>query len=160
MTTMPTLDDLKWAIVKAEVHCPVHDTSLGDPYGYGCEECNGTGRVLRFPELSVECHATAWCPEPTPTRIEPVKGSAPDPCDHCHGLGKVPKDKTWEDLATWIRVLDKAVWDTGIGIPAYNTVPAILAFESPIVKGDILGALQAAVTVLGIEVRKGTETND
>lgn len=158
--TQSELENYKWAIAKAEMECPAcggaggarvpilepETLQLIGEEDEGCSFCSGTGRVARFPELRAKCMGCHAC-QPQNTQLFHASHRQ----DICHGLGFVPKDKTWEDLATWIQVLDKAVWDTGIGIPAYNTVPAILAFESPIIRGDILGAFKAATEALGIE---------
>ena len=158
MTTKPepTLDDLKWAIAKAErascgwttqsshiydrcwcaeADCPCHSLSFIEVHG----------RVPRFPELRAECPGadvfylachSGHLVRMTETGWLPFKS----PHDVCHGLGYTARWHTPEDALLWIQVLNQAV-----GEP----------FQREIIKDNWLGAFQAAIEALGIEVGQG-----
>ena len=143
----PTLDDLKWAIAKAETECPACGGAGGqavpilDPEthqivgeeGEGCSMCSGTGRVLRFPELREGC----------PYYCSHRKGYS-----NCRGLSYVPMWRKPEDLATWIRVLESAIY------ASFHVLQYKYDFwHSLIMGGNILGAFKAATEALGIEVK-------
>ena len=155
MTTKPepTLNDLLWAIAKAETACHFHaevdgfelrcikgKVSVSGQVHYPCKVCNGTGRVPRFPELRTTCQRHVLDNHQVPLL-------RPEYMD-CHGLGFVPLEGGWEGLATWIRVLGEAfdrfdIWSK-----------ECLFYEDALWEGDILGAFNAATEALGIEVAR------
>lgn len=171
MKPEPTLEELKWAIAKAETECPDDGENVGMNHGgihteFGYRRfqdhphvlCNGTGRVPRFPELRAKQNAHRNCA--VLARIL----SKPGYCDvlyaesqygDCHGLGFVPLWSKPEDLATWIRVLATALDEAS---PFHDSTPEKDDFWDGVVYGDILGAFQAVVKTLGIEVRQEART--
>ena len=136
MTTKPTptLEDLLRAICKAETECPCekqpsyHEQAIRPMF-----ECNGTGRVPRFPELRAEWTA-GWSHKNlcTESKCEMLAYGV-----DWHGLGYVPLWSKPEDAFLWIQVLSLAV-----GRP----------FHQAIIGDDWCSALRVATEALGIEV--------
>ena len=155
--TEPTLDDLKWAIVKAETECPachgygaLSSFDLVGIHGkdpmYGCTTCSpragepelATGRVPRFPELRAECpiYYSDNIIDSTGLPV-PYNSKHHAPMCVCHGLGYVPLWSRPEDAFLWIQVLSLVV-----GRP----------FHQAIIGDDWCSALRVATEALGMEV--------
>ena len=159
MTTKPepTLENLKWAIVKAETECPhcgdanwpghcpyISDCACGKRSGeVDCGKCKGTGRVPRFPELREECSQQGgyvWNKRHKNNLLS---------CYLCHGLGYVPLWSKPEDLATWQGTLGVAI------LQRYDPQSKeALQYENNLWAGDIPSTFKAATEALGIEIEQ------
>lgn len=82
----PILDDLKWAIAKAEIECPACEYAV--PWK-GCENCDGTGTVyLLGDDVRVKCY---HCQSGTTSSPE-IRGipQRMRSCESCQGRGWTP----------------------------------------------------------------------
>lgn len=146
------LEIYKWAIAKAETECPYvgygkvgHKAFWTDAEGLAIDPCHGTGRVPRFPELQTLQREHGDCT--VLARFNQGVCDALPMYGDCHGLGFVPLEGRFEDLATWQRVLTAAIGKLPQTYHRYN-------WWARIEDGDIPGAFKAATEALGIEVHQ------
>lgn len=98
---MTTTQEMSTKLAGLKKPCPVHDTSLADERGEGCQECSGTDQVYVFPDIvrPQSCPQSGKAPHWHNGKHYPVRGGRP-----CNQGWRAS-----EDLTAWLTATF-AVW--------------------------------------------------